>query len=100
MVTDNDLVRDEEMTTEQEPDRRHVLQGGGLLAAGLASLLLPTATASAHEGHDHAPKTILDLKGKLVRIVGPDVVVTQEFIQDRVSIHVNSEGRIIDLVYG
>jgi len=70
-----------------------------LAAAGLAAVL-PAAITVAHEGHDHAPRTILDLKGKLVRIVGPDDVVSAEFVRDRVTIQVDAQGRIVDLHYG
>ena len=88
------------MVPSYAPSRRRALQDAGVLAAGALTTLAPMAAAIAHEGHDHAPKMILDLKGKLVRIVGPNDVVSQEFIQDRVTIHVDAEGRIVDLVYG
>ncbi len=88
------------MKASNVTSRRQTLQGAGVLAASALATLLPVPGARAHEGHDHAPKTILDLKGKLVRIVGPNEMVSQEFIQDRVTIHVNAEGRIVDLVYG
>lgn len=88
------------MNHRESASRRQALQSvARVVAAGMAESLLPRP-AAAHEGHDHAPRTILDLKGKLVRIVGPNDVVTQEFIQDRVTIHVITEGRIFDLVYG
>lgn len=82
------------------PTRRRALRSGGLLATALLTGVLPAAVADAHEGHDHAPRTILDLKGKLVRIVGPGDVVSGEFIQDRVTIRVDAQGRIVDLFYG
>lgn len=80
--------------------RRRVLQSGGILVTALLIGVLPAAVSRAHEGHDHAPRTILDLKGKLVRILGPNEDAGDEFIQDRVTIHVTAEGRIVDLVYG
>jgi Peptidase inhibitor I78 family. len=88
------------MSKDCDPVRRQALCGVGIAAAGVLVELLPVAAANAHEGHDHAPRTILDLKGKLVRIIGPNDDVGGEFIQDRVTIHVNAEGRIVDLVYG
>lgn len=88
------------MSKDYDPVRRRALCGVGLAATGALVGALPVTAAIAHEGHDHAPKTILDLKGKLVRIVGPDDHVGDAFVQDRVTIHVDAEGRIIDLVYG
>jgi hypothetical protein len=88
------------MSKDYDPVRRHTLCGVGIAAAGVLVGARPLATAFAHEGHNHAPRTILDLKGKLVRIVGPNDDVGDELIQDRVTIHVNAEGRIVDLVYG
>jgi hypothetical protein len=92
-------MEDERIIQGLDQSRRLALRSVGLLATGVLTGLLP-AGADAHEGHDHAPRTILDLKGKLVRIVGPNEVVSGEFIQDRVTIRVNSEDRIVDLVYG
>ncbi|MFO1127718.1 MAG: hypothetical protein U1E66_04680 [Rhodospirillales bacterium] len=43
--------------------RRYALCGVDIAAAGVMAELLPVAAANAHEGHDHAPRTILDLKG-------------------------------------
>lgn len=88
------------MSKDYDPVRRYALCSGGLVAAGVLATLWPLPDATAHEGHDHAPRTILDLKGKLVRIVGPDDRVGDAFIEDRVTIRVNAEGRIVDLVYG
>lgn len=88
------------MSKDHDPIRRYALRGVGIAAAGMLAELLPVAAANAHEGHDHAPRTILDLKGKLVRIVGPNEHVGDQFNQDRVTIHVDAEGRIVDLVYG
>ena len=88
------------MSKDYDPVRRYALCGGGLVAAGVLATLWPVAAANAHEGHDHAPRTILDLKGKLVRIVGPNDDTGGAFIEDRVTIRVNAEGRIVDLVYG
>lgn len=80
--------------------RLQALQGAGILVAtAMAGVLLPPP-ADAHEGHDHGPRTILDLKGKLAGTVGPNDVVGDTFIQDRVTIRVNAEGRIVDLTYG
>lgn len=79
--------------------RRRVIEGASSLAAGL-SVTLPATITVAHEGHDHAPRTILDLKGKLVRIVGPNERVGDEFVPDRVTIQVNAAGRIVELTYG
>ncbi|MFO1129725.1 MAG: hypothetical protein U1E66_14965 [Rhodospirillales bacterium] len=80
--------------------RREALRIAGLSIAVATAASLSALPAIAHEGHDHAPRTILDLKGKLVRIVGPNDTVDDAFIQDRVTIHVDAEGRIVDLVYG
>lgn len=79
--------------------RRRVIEGTGLLAATFW-VALPATIALAHEGHDYAPRTILDLKGKLARIVGPNETVGDEFIADRVTICVNTAGRIVELTYG
>jgi Peptidase inhibitor I78 family len=80
--------------------RRRALQSAGVVVATALAAILPPGIGLAHEGHDHAPKTILDLKGKLVRIVRPDEAVTCEFIEDRVTIRVDAQGRILDLRYG
>jgi hypothetical protein len=93
-------MEDTHVTQGPGAARRIALKSVGILATGVLTGLVPAAVAAAHGGHDHAPRTILDLKGKLVRIVGPDDVVSGEFIQDRVTIRVNSEGRIVDLFYG
>lgn len=92
----------EDNHTGRGPDaaRRRAFQSVGILATAILTAVLPAAVAGAHEGHDHAPRTILDLKGKLVRIVTPKDVVSGEFIQDRVTIFVDAEGRIVDLCYG
>jgi hypothetical protein len=88
------------MTDRDSASRRQALRNAGLAVATAMAGMLSPPPAAAHEGHDHAPRTILDLKGKLVRIVGPDDVVGDAFIQDRVTIRVNAEGRIVDLRYG
>lgn len=92
------------MTECHNASRRETLTSVGLaVATVMAGCLAPSlapSLADAHQGHDHAPRTILDLKGKLVRIVGPNDDVGDTFIEDRVTIHVNAEGRIVDLVYG
>jgi hypothetical protein len=93
-------MKDDRGGRSPNPTRRQALRDDGLLATVLLMGVLPAAVADAHEGHDHAPRTILDLKGKLVRIVGPDDVVSGEFIQGRVTIRVDAEGRIVDLFYG
>lgn len=88
------------MTDRDSVSRRQAVRNAGLIVAATMAASLPATPTAAHEGHDHAPRTILDLKGKLVRIVGPDDVVSGDFVQGRVTIHVNAEGRIVDLVYG
>lgn len=88
------------MTMRRSPARRQVLQGAGLVAAATLADLWSPRSGEAHEGHDHAPRTILDLKGKLVRIVGPDQAAGEEFIEDRVTILVNAQRRIVALRYG
>lgn len=94
------MLGDNEMPKDYDPARRYALCAGGVVAAGALAAMWPVADAIAHEGHDHAPRTILDLKGKLVRIVGPNDDAGDAFVQDRVTIQVNAEGRIVDLVYG
>jgi hypothetical protein len=88
------------MTRCKNLARRRALQGVGVVVTTALAAILPPGPAIAHEGHDHAPKTILDLKGKLVRIVRPDEAMTGEFIQDRVTIRVDAQDRILDLRYG
>ena len=88
------------MTRCKNLARRYALQSGGVLTATALAALLSPRIAVGHEGHDHAPWTILDLKGKLVRIVGPGDVVGAETVEDRVTIQVDAQGRIVDLRYG
>jgi hypothetical protein len=88
------------MTECEKTTRRRTLQDAGILAAATLVALLPDAPAHGHEGHDHAPRTLLDLKGKLVRIVGPGDPLGDAFVQDRVTIRADGQGRIIDLRYG
>jgi hypothetical protein len=93
------VVTDAEWIRKNDLARRRALQWVCVLL-GTAAAGVPSRTTEAHEGHDHAPRTILDLKGKLVRIIGPNDVVSDMFIEDRVTIRVNAEGRIVDLTYG
>lgn len=88
------------MNANRGASRRDALGSAGIAIVSVMAGAMASRTAVAHEGHDHAPRTILDLKGKLVRIVGPDESVGSEIIQDRVTIHVDAEGRIVNLVYG
>jgi hypothetical protein len=88
------------MPTGKSASRRQALRGAGVGVALALTSVLPTNRARAHQGHDHAPRTILDLKGKLVRIVGGDAGIGEEFIQDCVTIRVDADGRIVDLRYG
>lgn len=90
----------EDMLRTPDAARRLSLKGRGILATAILAGVVPATIAGAHEGHDHAPRAILDLMGTLVRIMAPGEDVGDEVVEDRVTIRVDAEGRIADLSNG